>query len=114
MKKLIFFLGFIVFVTNLLFGIILSDYMPFNICVNSIVIVATTILIYLLHVIKMKDAFVIAQSIIFSFFGIVEFFFGCFAPQRIENNWFLLVVIVLIVFESTTLIVTNILSNVKD
>lgn len=83
----------------------------FNVGVNSAVIVVTMALLYILKVIKMKDAFVISQSFLSLFLGLVEFILGCFAPQRFDDNWYLVVIILLIAFEGILLLMTNLMSN---
>lgn len=111
MKKLIVISGIILLVANLSFGLILTKYPMFNVGVNSAVIIATMVFLYVLQVIRMKDAFVISQSFLFLFLGIVMFILGCFAPQRFADNWCLMVIILLIVFEGILLLITNLMSN---
>ena len=111
MKKLIIVSGIILLVTNLSFGLILTKYPMFNVGVNSAVIICTMVFLYVLHAIKMKDAFVISQSFLFLLFCLVMFILGCFAPQRFDDNWCLIVIILLIVFEGILLLITNLMSN---
>lgn len=49
MKQIIIVIGIILLVANLLFGLILSSYEVFNLFVSSLVIVATTALLFCLY-----------------------------------------------------------------
>ena len=111
MKNLTLTVGLIFFVANLLFGLILTAYPTFNVCLNSVVILATTGLLYAMRRIGLRDAFYISLSMIFCFLGFVEFVLGLFAPDRFQNNWYLIVVILLLVFEAVLLTVTHRISK---
>lgn len=103
MKKIILISGLVLFIANLSFGFILTIYPTFNALLNCGVIAATTLLLYLLRCIHMGDAFYISLSGIFGCLGVVEFVLGLLAPDSIENNWYLLLVILLIAFEAILL-----------
>ena len=55
MKQIIIVIGIIFLVANLLFGLILPFYEVFNLFVSSLVIVATTALLFCLNVVTLKD-----------------------------------------------------------
>lgn len=111
MKKLIIVSSIILLVVNMLFGLMLTKYTLFNVGVNSAVIVVTMAFLYILQVIKTKDAFAISLSFLFLFLGLVELILGCFAPQRFDDNWYLIIVILLIAFEGILLLITNLMSD---
>jgi hypothetical protein len=113
MKNFFLITGIILFVANLLFGSILSFYPIFNMLVNCGVIAATTALIYALTVTKLQDGFRIPLTIIFSILGFVEFLLGLFAPQQYENNWFLIVIVLFVVFETIVFVLCNKISKIK-
>lgn len=110
MKKIILLSSAVLFVTNLLFGVILSFYEGCNVALSSTVIAATGALLYLTDTIHLKDGFKVSLMILFSIAGVVEFVFSLFAPDRFTNNWWLILVIGLIAFEAILLIISNILS----
>jgi hypothetical protein len=103
--------GIILLIANLLFGSILSVYPAFNMWLNCGVIAATTALIYMLRQITMKDGFYVSLSILFGIFGFMEFILGLFAPQRYENNWYLIAIILIVALEAILLTITNIISK---
>lgn len=111
MKNITLIIGIILFVANLLFGSILSFYPSFNMWLNCGVIAATTILIYMLGIITLRDGFRISLSMLFGILGFIDFFLGLFAPQHYENNWYLITIIVIVAFEAILLTITLIISK---
>ncbi|MDR1201821.1 MAG: hypothetical protein LBL58_09375 [Tannerellaceae bacterium] len=111
MKNIILIIGIILFVTNLLFGSILSIYLTFNIWLNCGVIAVTTTLLYTLTCITLKDGFRISLSILLGIMGFIEFVLGLFAPQRYIDNWYLIAIILIVVFEAIILTITHIISK---
>jgi len=110
-KNIVLITGFILLIANLLIGSILSVYPAFNMLLNSGVIIANTVLLYLLSIITLKDGFRISLSFLFSFFGLVEFILGLIAPQRYEDNGYLLAVILIVAFEAIMLVITHLVSK---
>lgn len=111
MKNTTLIIGVILLAANLLFGSILSFYPTFNMLLNCGVIAATTLLLYSLRCITLKDGFYISLSMLFGIFGIIEFILGLFAPQRYENNWYLIAIILIVVIKAIILTITNIISK---
>jgi hypothetical protein len=111
MKNITLITGIILLVANLLFGSILSIYPAFNMCLNCGVIAATTALLYLLRLITLKDGFYVSLSILFGIFGFMEFILGLIAPQRYENNWYLIAIILIVALEAILLTITHIISK---
>ena len=111
MKNITLIIGIILLVANLLFGSILSFYPSFNMWLNCGVIAATTALLYILKSVQLKDGYYIPLYMLFSIFGIIEFLLGLFAPQRYENNGYLIVIVLIVAFEAIVLAVTHIVSK---
>lgn len=114
MKRLTLILGSIFLVANFLFGLILTAYAQFNMWLNCGVVLTNTILLYALQFIKLRDAYYISLSLLVIFFGLVEFVLGLFAPNDFENNWYLIVLIILIVIEAIQLILAHYVSNLRS
>lgn len=100
MKNLILIIGFICFFANLLLGLIISSYAPFNLGLNTFVILANTGLLYLLASSPVKDGFKVSLSMLFPMCGLIEYILGLFAPDTVENNWYLILTIILLFIES--------------
>lgn len=111
MKKGLLIFGIILLISNILIGLIVSSYETFNVCLTSVVIVATTLLLGWLSSSNLKDAFKISLTVLFSFLGLVEFVLGLVAPSQFEDNWYLVVIIVLIIIESLFVISSSMASK---
>jgi len=111
MKNITLITGIILFVANLLFGSILTVYPAFNMWLNSGVIVATTVLLYIVGQITLKDGFKISLTFLFGIFGLIAFALGLFAPQQYKDNWYLIVIVLIVTFEASILTITHIVSK---
>ena len=107
MKNLTLIIGCVALLLNLLFGFLLSAFEPFNVVFNSIVILLTTLLIWLLRVVPMKDGFVIGLGFLFLLLGIVEYILGIISRPQVEDNGLVIVVIILVAFEAVTLLICS-------
>ena len=111
MKKLLLICGCLALVLNVLLGLLLSSYDYFNMGVNCGVIALNTGLLLSLYWLNMRDAFRISFSFLISFLAIVEIILGCIMPQKLQDNGYLISMIVLLFIEISLLVITNILSN---
>ena len=111
MKNLTLVVGCVALVLNLLFGFLLSAFEPFNVVFTSIVILLTTLLVWLLRVVPMKDGFVIGLGFLFLLLGIVEYILGIISHPQVENNGLVIAVIILVAFEAVTLIICSSISK---
>lgn len=100
MKNLILVIGVICFVANLLLGLIISSYAPFNLGLNSIVILINTGLMYAIAASSIKEGFKVSLSMLFPLCGFVEYILGLFASDTIENNWYLIITVIILFIES--------------
>lgn len=111
MKKIIILSSVVLLVANLLFGAILSFYGGCNVALSSAVIVVTGILLFLTDTINLKDGYKVSLMLLFAIAGVLEFVLSLIAPNRITDNWWLILVIALIAIEVIMLIITNTISN---
>ena len=111
MKRTILIIGGLALVFNVLLGLLLSKYSYFNMGVNCGVIALNTTLLFSLYVLNMRDAFRISFSFLFAIFAIIEIILGCLMPQQLQDNGYLIALLVLLFFEIALIVVTNILSN---
>lgn len=96
---------------NLLFAAILSCYGGYAVAVSSFVIVATGGLLYAIDLIKLKDAYKVSLTVLFSVVGCIEFILSLFSPNHLEDNWWLIAVIGLLAVEAIILVITNTVSH---
>jgi hypothetical protein len=111
MKNLTLIVGGIALALNLLFGVLLSGYSWFNVGFTSIVIILTTLLIYLLRVLPMKDGFVIGLSFFFLLMGIVELILGFVSRPTVTDNGFVIATVLMLAFEAVLLIICSSISK---
>lgn len=111
MKKVIILSCMVLLIANLLFGAILSFYGEFNVAISSVVIVVTGLLLYLTDIIRLKNGYKISLMLIFAVGGLLEFVLSLIAPNRLTDNWWLILVIGLMAAEAILLIITNTVSN---
>ena len=95
MKNLTLIIGCIILLLNLVIGLIFSSYKPFNIGLNSGVIIVNTLMLYSLGVTQIKDGFKISLSFLFLIAAVVEFFMALIVPNEWENNATLTMLILL-------------------
>ncbi|MCQ2211633.1 MAG: hypothetical protein MJZ34_15230 [Paludibacteraceae bacterium] len=111
MKSLYVIVGLFALIANVLIGLIVSSYPSFNVGLNSAVIVLTTLLLFVLSSIKLKDAFKISLTLLTCILGCVEFFLGLFANDKFENNWYLVVLVILLLVQGALFMTSYVVSN---
>lgn len=110
MKKATLLISLLILTLNVVLGLVLSAYTPFKVCYTSAVVLVTTVLIYLLKTVCMKDAFVISLSFLFSIIGFVEFIMGCLSPESLIDNGYFVATLILLAIEVSLLLICNITS----
>ena len=111
MKHLNLIIGGILLVLNVLIGLIVSSYSTFNVCLTSGIIVLSFALIEMLKHAKLRDAFRISLTFIFAFFMLVCLVLGVLSPETFKDNWYIVAIIVILVFEVITLLTTSFVSQ---
>ena len=111
MKQTTVIITVILLAINLLFGLLLSSFKPFNIGFTSIVILITGTLVYFLQVIRLKEAFAISLSFIFSFIGIIAYILGILSPQHIQDNGYVVGAIIALALECIILLICSLTSK---
>lgn len=111
MKKVTLIIASLFLVLNVAFGFIITAYTPFKVCFSSAAIIVTAVLICLLSTVKLKDAFAISLSFLFSFLGLVQFILGCCSPDTVTDNSYLVAALILLAFEIAILLICNLTSK---
>jgi hypothetical protein len=114
MKRLITLTTIILLVVNGAFGIIISAYQLTNVYLNSAVILFGGIVLWIVSSISLKDAFKYSLTLIFGLIAVVEYILGFFAPSELSNNWFAILMIVILAIESIILLLTNFITNKNE
>lgn len=107
MKKTILFVTIAALVVNIVAGLLLSSYHTFNVLATSMVIAFTATLMYITECITMKDAFRVSLPFVFAFLGLMMFLLMLFSKSQLQDNWCVIVSLVLLLFEILVLYVTH-------
>lgn len=111
MRQLILTLGAIFLLVNIALGLALKSFETFNLVFSSGIIIATTIILFLVDYIKMKNAFKISLFLINGVCGLIEYVIALIAERDIPNNWYYVVLIVILAFQLILITTTNITSK---
>lgn len=111
MKNLILIIGGIILLFNILLNFIISAYHPFNVFLGCFSIIITSLLLYFLQRIQLRDGFYISLSCLFTLMGLITFFLSIISPERIENNWSLIGIILILTIEIIIMLMTNFISK---
>lgn len=111
MKKTILFTAIALLIVNIMAGLLLSSYHTFNMLASSVVVMFTAALMYITESITMKYAFRVSLPFIFATLGIVMFLLMLFSKHQIQDNWCVIVSLVLLLIEAMILYVTHRVSN---
>lgn len=114
MKQLIITLGAIFLFVNIALGLVLKSFETFNLIFSSVIIIATTIILLLVDYIKMKDAFKVSLFLINGICGLIEYIIALVAERDMQNNWYYVLLILIIAFQLILLTATNITSKKID
>ena len=103
-QSLVMIIGTMLLLMNTFAGFVLTVYHQFNMILNDVIIVMTTLLIYFVVKSRLKVVFRISLPFIFSVCGIVQFAMGFFSPAGIADNYILIGIVLLVILESLTLL----------
>lgn len=107
MKKAILFATIAVLIVNMAAGLLLSNYHVFNMLATSAVVLFTSALMYITESITMKDAFRVSLPFIFLVLGTVVFLLMLFSKHQLQDNWYVIVSLVILLVESVILYMTH-------
>lgn len=108
MKRIIFIATALLLALNIVAGLILSGYKPFNVIFSSIAIFITGALLYSLQLIHLKDAYAISLSCLFVVLGLIEYVLGAVSPDYFQDNWIVLILSILIGLEVLITVVCSV------
>ena len=114
MKRLIILTTIILLVVNGLLGLILTAYHSTNIYLNTVVILLSGIVLWIITSMKLKDAFKVSLISLFTIVGTIEYILGFFAPTEWSNNWFTIFMIVVLAIEIIIVLSTNYVTNKNE
>ena len=111
MKNITLIIGGILLLVNIIIGMLIIAYPMFNLCFTSAIITVTTLLLYALCMVNLKDGFIIGLSFLFSLLGLVELILGALSSASIQNNGCVIATIILITIQVLILVICSIVSK---
>ena len=107
MKKMILNLGFVLLFLNTIVGLMLSNYNTFNWIAADAVILINVLLTYEISRSNRRDGFKISLSILYSFFTLVMMILALLSPSRLQDNYYLIGIVVILFIELALSVTTN-------
>lgn len=111
MNKVTFTIGGTLFFANLIIGLLVTAYTHFNLCFTSAVIVITTLLLYLVQRVGLKDGFIVGLYSLYLFLGFVELILGIVAIDSIQDNGCVVAAVILIALQFISLVASKVISD---
>lgn len=111
MKKIILFTCATLLIANFIFGLLLSSYEWLNVLLSSGIIILSGIFMLMVGILPLKDGFKSSLYVVYSILGFIEFVLSLFSPSRITDNWVVIVITILVVFQLILLFIASVISN---
>ncbi len=111
MKKIILFTWATLLIANFIFGLLLSSYEWLNVLLSSGIIILSGIFMLMVGILPLKDGFKSSLYVVYPILGFIEFVLSLFSPSRITDNWVVIVITILVVFQLILLFIASVISN---
>ena len=111
MKRIVLFTCTTLLITNFLFGLLLSSYEWFNVLLSSGIIILFGIFMLLIGILQLKDGFRSSLYVLYPILGFIELILSLFSPNKIMDNWVIIVLTLIVVFQLILLFITKVISN---
>lgn len=111
MKRIVLFTCTTLLITNFLFGLLLSSYEWFNVLLSSGIIILFGIFMLLIGIMQLKEGFRSSLYVLYPILGFIELILSLFSPNKIMDNWVIIVLTLIVVFQLILLFITKVISN---
>jgi hypothetical protein len=111
MKNSFILIGGLLLLINTVTCLIFQDYEVYKMLFADLSIVITTSILYLLYKLDNADGFKIGLTVVFAITGLIRFFCAVLSINQFENNFGLLLFIIILSIESIMLFISKILRN---
>lgn len=98
-------------ILNILLGVGIQDYEPYNVILSSSVLVGNLIIVLVLLNLRLKDAFKVSLCTLFPVMTVTEFVLAVLAPYSFYDNWFIISIMALLSLQIILLLVTTVISK---
>ena len=111
MRRIVLFTCTTLLITNFLFGLLVSSYEWFNVLLSSGIIILFGIFMLLIGILQLKDGFKSSLYVLYPILGFIELILSLFSPNKIMDNWVIIVLTLIVVFQLILLFITKVISN---
>lgn len=111
MKRIVLFTCTTLLITNFLFGLLVSSYEWFNVLLSSGIIILFGIFMLLIGILQLKDGFKSSLYVLYPILGFIELILSLFSPNKIMDNWVIIVLTLIVVFQLILLFITKVISK---
>jgi hypothetical protein len=112
MKNTILVSGFGLVVINTFAGLIMSNYSNFNMLLVDLSLILTTVILWINTASNFADGFKIGLSMAYSLTGFIRLLCALFAANAFENNFTLIIFLIIVVFEYLVLMLAKFMNKV--
>lgn len=113
MKDIHIIIGSVAILINSLIGIIFTTYQTFNWLTSDAIIIIYALLLHILSHSKISDGFKVALTFIFPVLGLISFILSLKLQDKLENNFSLSCILILVSLQIILLKITNSLKTIK-
>ena len=111
MKRIVLFTCTTLLITNFLFGLLVSSYEWFNVLLSRGINILFGIFMLLIGILQLKDGFKSSLYVLYPILGFIELILSLFSPNKIMDNWVIIVLTLIVVFQLILLFITKVISN---
>ena len=114
MKKVILFVAGMMVLMNVVLSLVFEAYSPIAMLLGCSVAIIGTIILMLVQCLNLRDAYRYSLNTLFSIVTIGEWVTSFFAPNEMTNNWFVIVILVILFLEGLLLVASKSITNINS
>ena len=111
MKIIVLFTCTALLIVNILFSLLLTDYKGVQVLLSNGIIIISGIFTLRIAALPLKEGFKSSLYVVYPILGFMEILLSLFSPNKITDNWVMIVIILMVVFQLIFLFVINVISN---
>lgn len=112
MKKVILIVAGLMILMNIILSLVIDVYSSIAMLQGCAVVVISFIVLMLVQCLKLSDAYRYSLNTLFSIIAIGEWITAFFAPNEIINNWFVILMPIVLFLEIILLVTSNLITNI--
>ena len=114
MRNAAIFIGGILLLFNIFWGMMLSAYPTFNCILNSGIIIVNVVLLSVLSSMPLKDGFKVSLSWLFPLMCLLQLIIGLFAPEHFKDNFCVIAILIIAFLQIILLVSAKLVSRLNN